>query len=75
MKQKAFMGTIVLTLVVGVVAASAEASPLRFLTFNIWGECAGMMTFDREVVKFDYGFLCALHKEILDAAREGAEGR
>ena len=38
-------------------------------------ECAGMMTFDREVVKFDYGFLRALHKEILDAAREGAEGR
>ena len=38
-------------------------------------ESCGMMTFDRRVMKFDYGFLRAFHKEILDAAREGAEGR
>ena len=38
-------------------------------------ETCGMMTFDREIVKFDFDFLRALHKEILDAAREGAEGR
>ena len=38
-------------------------------------ECCGMMTFDRRVVKFDHGFLRAFHREILDAAREGAEGK
>ena len=38
-------------------------------------EACGMVTFDRAVVKFDYGFLQAIHKEVLDAAREGAEGR
>lgn len=38
-------------------------------------EGGGFVTFDREIVKFDYGFLRALHKEILDAARAGAEGR
>jgi hypothetical protein len=37
-----------------------------------WG---GLVTFDREIVKFDYGFLRAIHKEILDAARAGAEGK
>ena len=38
-------------------------------------EGGGFVTFDREIVKFDYDFLRALHKEILDAARAGAEGR
>ena len=38
-------------------------------------ECCGMMTFDRRVMKFDHGFLRAFHREILDAAREGAEGK
>ena len=37
-----------------------------------WG---GLVTFDREIVKFDYEFLRAIHKEILDAARDGAAGR
>ena len=37
-------------------------------------EGGGFVTFDRAVVKFDYGFLSAIHKDILDAAREGAEG-
>ncbi len=38
-------------------------------------EGGGLVTFDRAIVKFDYEFLRALHKEILDAARAGAEGR
>ncbi|MBR1586946.1 MAG: glycoside hydrolase family 2 [Kiritimatiellae bacterium] len=38
-------------------------------------EGGGFVTFDRAIVKFDYGFLRAIHKEILDAAREGAEGK
>ena len=38
-------------------------------------EGGGLVTFDRAIVKFDYDFLRALHKEILDAARAGAEGR
>lgn len=38
-------------------------------------ESCGIMTFDRAIVKFDYDFLKALHNEILDAAREGAEGK
>ncbi len=38
-------------------------------------EGGGLVTFDRAIVKFDYGFLRALHKEILDAARAGAEGK
>ena len=33
-----------------------------------WG---GFVTFDRAIVKFDYGFLRKIHKEILDAARDG----
>ena len=37
-----------------------------------WG---GLVTFDRAIVKFDYEFLRALHKEILDAARDGAAGK
>lgn len=35
-------------------------------------EPCGFMTFDRAVLKFDYGFLRSLHKEILDAALDGA---
>ena len=38
-------------------------------------EGGGCVTFDRAIVKFDYDFLRAVHKEILDAARAGAEGR
>ena len=38
-------------------------------------EGGGFVTFDREIVKFDYDFLRAIHKEILDAARDGAAGR
>ncbi|MBR2839249.1 MAG: hypothetical protein IKE55_10725 [Kiritimatiellae bacterium] len=38
-------------------------------------EGGGFVTFDRALVKLDYGFLRAIHKEILDAARAGAEGR
>ena len=38
-------------------------------------EGGGLVTFDRAIVKFDYDFLRALHKEILDAARAGAEGK
>ena len=41
---------------------------------QFWEDC-GFVTFDREIVKFDYGFLRAIHKEILDAARDGAAGR
>ena len=37
-----------------------------------WG---GLVTFDREIVKYDYEFLRSLHKEILDAARDGAAGK
>lgn len=48
MKQKAFMGTIVLNFVVGVVAATAEASPFRFLTFNIWGDYFGNPVYERD---------------------------
>ena len=35
-------------------------------------EPCGLMTFDREVVKFDFDFLRSFHKEILDAALDGA---
>ena len=38
-------------------------------------EGGGCVTFDRAIVKFDYEFLRAVHKEILDAARASAEGR
>ena len=38
-------------------------------------EGGGFVTFDRAIVKFDYAFLRALHKDILDAARAGAEGK
>jgi len=38
-------------------------------------EGGGLVTFDRAIVKFDYDFLRAIHKEILDAARDGAAGR
>ena len=38
-------------------------------------EGGGLVTFDRAIVKFDYAFLRALHKEILDAARAGAAGK
>ena len=38
-------------------------------------ESGGLVTFDRAIMKFDCEFLRALHKEILDAARAGAEGR
>jgi hypothetical protein len=38
-------------------------------------EGGGLVTFDRAIVKFDYAFLRALHKEILDAFRAGAEGK
>ena len=38
-------------------------------------EGGGLVTFDRAIVKFDYEFLRALHKEILDAARAGAAGK
>jgi len=41
---------------------------------QFWESC-GFVTFDRAVVKFDYEFLRAVHKKILDAARAGAEGR
>ena len=35
-------------------------------------ESCGFLTFDRAVLKFDYSFLRSLHKEILDAAHDGA---
>ena len=38
-------------------------------------EGGGLVTFDREIVKFDYGFLRAIHKDILDAADAGAKGK
>jgi len=38
-------------------------------------EGGGLVTFDRAIVKFDYAFLRAIHKEILDAFRAGAEGK
>ena len=41
---------------------------------QFWEGC-GFVTFDREIVKFDYDFLRAIHKDILDAARDGAAGR
>jgi hypothetical protein len=41
---------------------------------QFWENC-GFVTFDRAIVKFDYEFLRAVHKKILDAARAGAAGR
>ena len=41
---------------------------------QFWEGC-GFVTFDRAVEKFDAAFLRGLHKEILGAARAGAEGR
>ncbi len=39
---------------------------------QFWELC-GFITFDREILKFDYAFLRKLHQEIIDAAREAAE--
>lgn len=40
-----------------------------------FSEACGLVTFDRAIIKCDYGFMQSLHRKILDAAREGAEGK
>ena len=53
--------------------ANAKAKNYTEAIDQFW-EGGGFVAFDRAVVKYDYEFLRAIHKEILDAAREGAEG-
>jgi len=48
MTLKAFKGSIFATVAAGVLATTAEASPIRFMTFNIWGDYFGNPVAERE---------------------------
>lgn len=60
--------------VVGMVRKGLGGSVYTEATDVFW-ESGGFVTFDRAVVKFDYEFLRGIHKKVLDAARETAEGK